>query len=437
MAVPPRTAESDAGVSTAPGAVKIIAAACVGNALEWYDIAIYSFFAVYVAHAFFPAGDATSSLLLALGTFGASFLIRPIGAIVLGSYADRAGRKPALTLSIWLMVLGTLLICVMPPYATAGMLAPLGILVARLIQGFSAGGEFGSATALMVEHMPHRRGYAASWQFTSQAAATLLAATLGTVLTSTLTAEQLQSWGFRIPFVVGLLVGPIGYYIRRHVPEAPEFVTASAGRAHGSGDHRAPGRQVLREQKTRVLLTIGVLAVTTCLNYLLSYMPTYAITQLHLPASTGFAAALVGGIALLIATPFAGHWSDRFGQIRFMGPAAVLILLLIYPLFLLLVTFPGIGVLLGMLCILSVLKAAYFGPMAALIANLFPAETRATGMAVGYNIGVAIFGGFTPLIATWLIAATGTPLAPSFWVMFTAVASLASLGVISKKLGLR
>ncbi|WP_331167521.1 MFS transporter [Pseudonocardia sp.] len=147
MAVPPRTAESDAGVSTPPGAVKIIAAACVGNALEWYDIAIYSFFAVYVAHAFFPAGDATSSLLLALGTFGASFLIRPIGAIVLGSYADRAGRKPALTLSIWLMVLGTLLICVMPPYATAGMLAPLGILVARLIQGFSAGGEFGSATA--------------------------------------------------------------------------------------------------------------------------------------------------------------------------------------------------------------------------------------------------------------------------------------------------
>jgi MHS family proline/betaine transporter-like MFS transporter len=153
---------------------------------------------------------------------------------VLGSYADRAGRKPALTLSIWLMVLGTVLICVMPPYATVGMLAPLGILVARLIQGFSAGGEFGSATALMVEHMPHRRGYAASWQFTSQAAATLLAATLGTVLTSTLTAEQLQSWGFRIPFVVGLLVGPIGYYIRRHVPEAPEFVTASADRAHGS-----------------------------------------------------------------------------------------------------------------------------------------------------------------------------------------------------------
>ena len=430
MAVPPRAAES--GLSRPPGAVKIIAAACVGNALEWYDIAIYSFFAVYVAHAFFPAGDATSSLLLALGTFGASFLIRPIGAIVLGSYADRAGRKPALTLSIWLMVLGTLLICVMPPYASIGMLAPLGILVARLIQGFSAGGEFGSATALMVEHLPHRRGYAASWQFTSQAAATLLAATLGTVLTSTLTAEQLQSWGFRIPFVVGLLVGPVGYYIRRHVPEAPEFVTASAG-----ADQRAPGRQVLREQKSRVLLTIGVLAVTTCLNYLLSYMPTYAIKQLHLPASTGFAAALVGGIALLIATPFAGHFSDRFGQIRFMRPAAVLILLLIYPLFLLLVTFPGIGVLLGMLCILSVLKAAYFGPMAALLANLFPAETRATGMAVGYNIGVAIFGGFTPLIATWLISVTGSPLAPSFWVMFTGVVSLASLGVISGKLGLR
>src|SRR5690606_7941598 len=198
---------------------RIIAAACIGNALEWYDIAVYAYFASYVATVFFSNDDAAISLLLALGTFAVSFLIRPLGALVLGSYADRAGRKPALTLSISLMVLGTLLICVMPPYAAIGVAAPVGILVARLIQGFAAGGEFGGATALLVERLPRRRGFAASWQFTSQAMSSLLASVLGTVLTTALTADQLESWGFRVPFAVGLLVGPVGLYIRRKVPE--------------------------------------------------------------------------------------------------------------------------------------------------------------------------------------------------------------------------
>lgn len=194
---------------------------------------------------------------------------------------------------------------------------------------------------------------------------------------------------------------------------------------------------MLREQKTRVLLTIGVLAATTCLNYLITHMPTFAINNLGLPASTGFAGVVVGGIVLLIATPLAGHFSDRIGQITIMVPAAVLILLLIYPLFALLVAFPGLTVMLGMLAVLGVLKAAYFGPMGALMANLFPAETRATGMAVGYNIGVAVFGGFTPFIATWLIATTGSDLSPSFWVMTTAALSLVALATIRRGLALR
>ena len=433
MAVPHDSAESAAVAGgKIPRPSRIITAACVGNALEWYDIAVYSFFASYVAQVFFPTDDPTSSLLLALGTFAASFLIRPVGAIVLGSYADRAGRKPALSLSIALMVVGTLLITAMPSYDAIGLVAPIGILLARLIQGFSAGGEFGSATALLVEHMPHRRGYAASWQFTSQAVATLLAAVLGTFLTSSLSEEQLLSWGFRIPFAIGLLVGPVGYYIRRHVPEAPEFATVAA-----DVEPARPGRTVLREHKGRVLLIIGTLAVTTCVNYLVSYMPTYAIRSLDLPASTGFAATVVNGIALLIATPLAGHWSDRLGQIRIMAPAAGLILVLIYPLFVLLVAFPGLAVMLVMMFVLGVLKASYFGPMGAVMANLFPPDTRATGMAVGYNIGVAVFGGFTPLIATWLIAVTGTDLAPSFWVIVTAVVSIAALTVIRRRFGQR
>jgi MFS transporter, MHS family, proline/betaine transporter len=420
------------GGTRSPSPGRIIAAACVGNALEWYDIAVYSFFAVYIADVFFTDDDPAVGLLLALGTFAVSFLIRPLGALVLGSYADRVGRKPALTLSLGLMVVGTLMICVMPSYASIGAAAPIGILLARLIQGFAAGGEFGSATAMMVEHLPARRGFAASWQFTSQAMSSLLAAVLGTVLTTTLSDEALHSWGFRIPFLVGLLVGPAGIYIRRHVPEPPEAEAALADDAP-----KTPVRSILRSHKLAVLLTVGVLAATTCLNYMITYIPTYAIDTLGLPDSTGFVATLVAGLVLLVVTSYAGHLSDRTGQVRIMMPAAALILVLIYPMFALMVASPALGTLVVVLFFMALLKACYFGPLGALMAALFPTSTRATGMAVGYNIGVAVFGGFTPLIAQWLLGSTGMDASPAFWVMIAAAVSLVSLAVIRRRLGLR
>ncbi|RVU15874.1 MFS transporter [Streptomyces antnestii] len=424
MSAPP--ARTTARATTTPSPGKIITAACVGNALEWYDIAVYSYFATYLSKVFFTHDDPALALFLTLGTFGVSFLIRPVGALVLGSYADRAGRKAALTWSIGLMALGTLLICVMPSYAAIGVVAPVGILLARLIQGFAAGGEFGSATALMVEFMPNRRGFAASWQFTSQAASTLLAALLGTVLTSTLSEDQLTSWGFRIPFLIGLLVAPVGLYIRRNVPEPP----AAAPEPEAT---RAPIRTLLREHKAGVLLTIGLLAVTTCLNYLITYIPTYATKTLGLPDSAGFVAALAGGLVLLAVTSVAGHFSDRVGQIAIMIPAAGAVLLLIYPMFALLVAAPSLALLIGVVMVMALFKGCYYGPMGALMAGIFPAETRATGMAVGYNIGVTVFGGFTPMIAAWLLDTTGQSAAPSYWVAFAAVASLTSLFVLRRR----
>src|ERR1700693_4168098 len=231
---------------------RLIAAVSIGNALEWYDIAIYGYFAVYVSKAFFPNNDPTTSLLLTFGTFGLSFLVRPIGGIVLGAYADRHGRKASLMISIVMMTLGTFVIAFMPTYETIGILAPIAVLAARLVQGFSAGGEFGSSTAFLVEHAPERRGFIASWQFASQGLSTLLASAFGVGLTFWMTPTDMQSWGWRIPFWFGILVGPVGIYIRNHLEDA----TAPPAQKLGS-----PVREVFLRQKLRVILSIGALAI--------------------------------------------------------------------------------------------------------------------------------------------------------------------------------
>lgn len=203
---------------------RIVFSSSIGNALEWFDFLVYGYFAPIIAKVFFPVHDEWLLTLLAVGTFGISFLMRPLGAIVLGIYGDRHGRKAALTLAIALMMAGTLAMAVMPPYASIGIAAPLLILLARLVQGFAVGGEFGSATALMVEHSPNRRGYFASWQFASQGAAAILAAAFGSLLAWWLPPEQLQAWGWRLPFCFGLVLGPVGWYIRSHLDETPEFL---------------------------------------------------------------------------------------------------------------------------------------------------------------------------------------------------------------------
>lgn len=396
---------------------RVIMAASIGNALEWFDILVYGFFAATISKLFFPAADETVSLLLTLGTFAVSYVVRPLGALVLGAFADRAGRKRALMLSIRLMMVATLLIAIMPPYAKIGLAAPIAILLARLVQGFSAGGEFGSATAFLVEHAPGKRGFMASWQFASQGLATLLASAFGTVLTATLSEGQLESWGWRIPFLFGLLIGPIGYYIRRYVDEAGEFVETA-------GMERAPVKETFRSQKGRMLVAIGALAVSTAVSYFITYMPTFAVKELDLPASTGFASTLVTGIVLTGLTPLVGHLSDRFGRTRIMLIFAALILALLYPSFAFLVAAPGFAVILGVMFLVGVLKAGYFAPLRAMMAELFPVTSRATGMAVSYNIGVMTFGGTTPLMTVWLVHATGSKLAMTFYLMFLAVLSL-------------
>ena len=412
-----------------PSSTRIIASASIGNALEWFDLVVYGFFAVTISKLFFPTGDDTISLLLTLGTFGVSFFMRPLGALVLGVYADRVGRRATLTLSILLMMVGTLLIAIMPTYDAIGLWAPIGIVIARMIQGFSAGGEFGSATAFLAEHTPNRRGFFASWQVASQGLTTLLAAGFGAGLTQYLTPEQLQSWGWRIPFFFGLLIGPVAYYIRTRIDETPDFLAA--------GPNDTPLADTFSQHRLRLLLAIGTVVLGTVATYLVLYMPTYAVKTLKIPPSAAFAATLVTGVVQFICAPLVGHWSDKHGRTGIMLVSAVLFGVVIYPLLHMLAQTPTFGTMIAVQIVIGVLLSGYFGALPALLSDLFPTRTRTTGMSLAYSIAVTIFGGFAPFIITWLISATGNPYAPSFYLIFAAVISIAALIGVRGKLGLR
>jgi len=407
---------------------RIIAAGSIGNALEWYDILVYGYFAVTLSNVFFPKGDPAIALLLTFGTFGVSYLVRPLGAIVLGAYGDRAGRKASLMVSILLMVIGTLMMAVMPGYATIGIFAPIGVLAARLIQGFSVGGEFGSATAFLVEHGPERKGFFASWQWAGQGLAALLASAFGVALTTGLAPEQLQSWGWRIPFLFGLLIGPVGFYIRRRVAETPEFLRTETA--------ASPVRDVIVGQWGRVLLAIGTVVISTSSNYVILYMPTYAIKELGLPQSTGFIATLIGAAILTVGAPVIGHWSDKVGRTRVMIAMTLLFMISAYPVFLMLTTERSLPAIVAVVAWMSVLKTGYSGALPALLAEIFPTRTRVTGMALSYNIGVPLFGGFAPFTVQWLIGVTGSKLAPSYYLIATALLSLAALLIVRRRLRL-
>jgi len=402
--------------------VKLVVATSLGNALEWFDISVYAYFAVYLSKAFFPANDPTTSLLLTFGTFGLTFLARPVGGVLLGTYADRYGRKASLLVSIAMMTCGTLAVACMPTFDKIGVVAPLLVIVARLVQGFSAGGEFGSSTAFLVEHMPGRRGFVASWQFASQGMSSLLGSGFGALLSSTLSEADLQTWGWRIPFFFGVLIGPVGLYIRNRIEDAT---------APPAAKHDTPVRTVFLKQKFRVLLALGALAVSTAVNYLIIYMPTYVVKTLNLSPTIGYLAAFAAAIAAILFNPVAGIVSDRVGRTRYLIAVGVVLLFAIFPIFLLLTSRPTAAVIVLSVLALGTLKALYLGALAALMSELFPAATRATGLGLSYNIGVTVFGGMGPVIMTWLgtFALIGN-LAPGYYLTAVCIFSLWALVTI-------
>ncbi len=362
---------------------RVIIAASAGNALEWFDFAVYGFFAAVIGRLFFPAGSETASLLLSFATFGVAFVMRPLGALLLGSYADRKGRKAGLNLSIVLMMAGTLVIVLLPTYATIGITAPVLMTLACMLQGLSAGGEFGSATALLAEQDPDRRGFFAGWQVASQGLMIVLAASFGIGLSSLFSPDTIAGFGWRVPFVFGLLLGPVAFYIRRRIDESPEFQS-----------QEAPLRSIFGRQLGQLVFGVTTVVLATVPAYLVLFMPTYAVRQLGVPAVAAYGATAAVGVVQVCLAPLFGAWSDRIGRFPIMATAAFLLLVGTYPLFSWLAAAPGTERLVLVQVVLGVLATAYFCPLPALLAELFSSGTRTSGLSLTYNIAVAIFGGF-------------------------------------------
>jgi len=406
----------------------VIIAATIGNVLEWFDFLVYGYFAVTLAQVFFPTDDPNVSLLITFGTFGLSYFIRPLGAIIVGAYTDRHGRKAGLTLSIGLMMIGTLLMVITPGYASIGIAAPAIITLARILQGFSVGGEFGSAVAFLTEHAgEQRKGFVAGWQWGSVGMVSILVSLFGVTLTTLLTPQQLLDWGWRVPYVFGLLVGPVGLYIRARMAETPEFLA-------GKKPDTVPIRELLHRHPVPFLLALGAAIISNSSYYLLLYIPTYGVKTLHLPPYTGFVATLVGGVILAVFSVLVGHWSDKIRpRARPMLITAWLFALAAYPCFWLMDAYPSLATAIFAVGFLNLIKGGYSGVLPSVLSEQFPVETLAIGVALSYSFSVTVFGGFAPFFATLLIAHTGDPLSPSYYLMGTALLSVIALTFIEKR----
>lgn len=407
---------------------RAIAAATIGNMLEWYDFTIYAAFAVPISKAFFPSDNEVVSLMLGFVTFGLGFVARPFGAVFLGGYADRRGRRDALSLTIMLMALGTAIIAVCPGYDRIGIAAPVIILLARLVQGFSAGGEIGGAVSTLVEFAPpQRRALYASFQQMSQGGSTMLSGLVALIIALSMPAAEVTAWGWRLAFIVGLCIAPVGLYIRRELEDAPLFKASN----HGT---ELPILTVLRQHWRKVLLGMMVVMLWTVAQYVANYFPTFAARELKVPLTQSYLGPLVIGIVLFFC-PVVGLLADRFQRKRVMLVGALGLALVAYPAFSFLIAQPTPEHVIITQVATAVFMLIYTAPASAVLAELFPTAVRATGVSLTYSLGVAIFGGFTPAIITALISWTGRPVAIAYYLTGAALISLVTVLCLKDRTG--
>ena len=392
-----------------------------GNFLEMYDFIVYGYYAVYIGKTFFPAGSEFASLMLSLMTFGAGYLMRPIGAIVLGAYIDRKGRRQGLIVTLGLMAVGTLTIAVTPGYATIGLAAPIIVVMGRLLQGLSAGVELGGVSVYLAEiATPGRRGFYCSWQSASQQLAVVFTALIALVLTGLVTSDQMGAWGWRIPLLIGCLIIPVILFLRRSLEETAAFQTM----AH----HARSSAEVFRTvaDNWRIVLSGMMLVVfTTTTFYLITaYTPTFGRQALHLDLQKTFLVTLCVGLSNFAWLPIAGSISDRIGRRPLVTVVPILALLTAYPVMTWLVAAPSFERLLAVELWFSALFGFYNGAMVPMLVEIMPAQVRTAGFSLAYSLATAVFGGFTPAICTYLIQRTGNKASPALWLMTAAAVSL-------------
>lgn len=401
---------------------RTLLAGAIGNVLEWYDFALYGYFAPVLAVLFFPSEQPSVSLLSAFGVFAIGFLARPLGALLFGYWGDTVGRRDALVWSVILMAIPTFSIGLLPTYETIGLLAPAALTCCRFLQGLSVGGEFTGSATFLVEHAaPSQRGYIGSWAGFSAQVGALLGSGVGALVASGLTREDLHQWGWRIPFLLGSLIALVGWYLRARIPESPAFERVR----HAGTLSAAPIREVFTHQRAAVAQVIGLVWLHGAGFYLLYvYLTTYlvTVTSVSLGAVLTINTACMTLLALLI--PLTGRLSDTVGQKPLLIIGAAGLALASYPLFLWL-TSGHLPFMLTAYVLLTVLMSCYLGPFFAAVVELFPTPLRYTGLSVGYNIASALFGGTAPLLATLFIEWSGNTLAPSFYLSLCAIVSLA------------
>jgi MHS family proline/betaine transporter-like MFS transporter len=401
----------------ANGGRAAIIAGVIGNVLEWYDFAVYGFFVPVISRLFFPASSPLTSLLLTFSVFGVGFAMRPIGSVIFGVYGDRHGRRKALSAVVGLMALATLAVGLLPTYNQAGLLAPILLVLARLLQGLSSGGEWGGAAAYLVEFAPARkRGFIGSWQQASVGCGFLLGALSAALLNSALSPEALMSWGWRLPFLAGILLGVVGAYMRLRLNDTPKFTALE----HQDKIAAAPLREAFTTYRKATLIAFGLTLHNAVAYYVvLVYMTTYLTTVIKMQRSVVLWIGTICLAIFVILVPFMGKLSDRVGRRPMFIFSAVGYLILAYPLFMMASTGSVALAFLAEL-VFVVLLSVYAGAGPALYAELFPTRVRYTALSVGYNIPVAIFGGFAPFIATGLIGLTGSIVSPALYVMLAA-----------------
>lgn len=421
------------GPSREAMARRAVTAAVVGNVLEWYDFAVYSFLAGIIGQTFFPSGDPTAELLASFGVFGVGFLARPLGGVLIGRLGDVKGRKTALLVTIFLMASGTVLMGLAPSYAAVGVAGPVVIVVARLMQGFSAGGEWGGSTAFIVEWAPEgKRGWYGSFQQMSVGAGLLLGSGTAAILSSVVSPESMEAWGWRVPFLLGGLLGPVGLWMRRTLEETPAYreardadpASTGAGRDAGAPAATAAPAPAQGGPVVLALRACGFTVLWTVSYYIfLNYMPSFTERYASLTRSQALWSNTVGLVVLVGAIPVWGGLSDRVGRRPLLLACCAAFVVLPWPVATFLTSGPSFGAIMALQVFMATVIALFSGTGPAAIAEIFPTRSRSTWMTTGYAVAVAIFGGFAPYIATWLIRATGSPIAWVYYVMTAAVLS--------------